>query len=328
MAATRDLVSVIVPTRNRRTLLERTLRTVLWQTHEALEVVVVDEASTDDTPSYLASLTDPRVRWVRNDVPGGVARARNRGMAETSAPWVAWVDDDDLWAPDKLESQLAAIQATPGARWSFVEAVVVDVQLQPVRWQRIPPAPDLAARLLEVNEVPGGASGVLAERALVDAVGHFDPAFKHAADWDLWTRLALAAPAAPVGRPLLAYLRHQSMSNVATGKYEDVDLIERKYADERSSRGVGSPRLANLHWVGESALRGGDRKGAARAYWAASRLPDNRRSLLRLALSQVPGYLRIYDLLKRQVVPGDRGASVEPWLDVLRQPAGPSDLSP
>ena len=105
------LVSVVIGTRNRSGLLLRTLRTVLWQTHGRLEVLVVDDGSDDDTAEVVASHPDPRVVLVRRTSSGGVARARNDGLAQARGAYVAFTDDDDLWAPGKLEAQLAALAA-------------------------------------------------------------------------------------------------------------------------------------------------------------------------------------------------------------------------
>ncbi|HEX6207479.1 MAG TPA: glycosyltransferase family 2 protein, partial [Actinomycetota bacterium] len=101
-------ISAIVPTHNRAGLLTTTLRTVLWQRDVSLEVVVVDDGSSDATADLVEGLGDPRVRLVRHDAPRGVSTARNRGASEARGDWLAFCDDDDLWAPDKLARQLAA----------------------------------------------------------------------------------------------------------------------------------------------------------------------------------------------------------------------------
>src|SRR4030095_8630203 len=111
-------VSVVVPTRNRSTLLSMTLRSVLRQQQVELEVIVIDEASTDDTAAMLATLGDPRVRVIHHDRPLGVSAARNRGAAEAHGEWLAFVDDDDLWAPDKLARQIQAAE-TAGRDWAY-----------------------------------------------------------------------------------------------------------------------------------------------------------------------------------------------------------------
>src|ERR687898_2402373 len=105
-------VSVVVPTRNRRSLLARTLASVLAQRDVDFEVIVIDEGSTDDTRAMVSRIADPRLRLIHHPVALGKSAARNRGIAEAAAPWLAFVDDDDLWSPTKLVRQLKAARAT------------------------------------------------------------------------------------------------------------------------------------------------------------------------------------------------------------------------
>ena len=118
-------VSVIIPTRNRSKLLELSLRSVLWQRSVDFETIVVDDGSTDDTPRMLRSLGD-RIRVFRHERSQGVSAARNRGIAEARGEWVAFLDDDDLWAPDKLELQLQALRRDD-RRWAYAGAVEITV---------------------------------------------------------------------------------------------------------------------------------------------------------------------------------------------------------
>ena len=160
-------VSVVVPTHNRSGLLAQTLHSVLWQRGVDLEVLVVDDGSTDDTAEVVAALGDPRVRLLRHATPRGVSAARNRGVAAASGRWLAFCDDDDLWAPDKLARQLAAAQQT-GRSWVYVGEVHVDLGRQVVGGGPPLPPERLMARLPRANVVPGGCSGVLVRR---DALG-------------------------------------------------------------------------------------------------------------------------------------------------------------
>ena len=159
------VVSVVVPTLNRSGLLQRVLPTVLGQDLEdprCLEVVVVDDGSTDDTPQLLASWPDDRLRVVRHERPSGVAAARNAGTKAASGRWVAWCDDDDLWAPSKLRLQLEALASTPGARWSTGGAIILNEDLVPLSTWPCQEAEGLASVLLARNLIAGGGSGTLA----------------------------------------------------------------------------------------------------------------------------------------------------------------------
>ena len=118
-------VTVIIPTRNRAQLLKVAVGSVLAQRGVDLEIVVVDEGSTDETPSLLGRIEGGHVRVIRHDSPRGVAAARNAGIAAANAPWLAFLDDDDFWCPDKLQLQLEALAAEPGAAWCCVGSLVV-----------------------------------------------------------------------------------------------------------------------------------------------------------------------------------------------------------
>jgi len=112
-----ELVSVVIPTRDRWELLPRAVRSVLAQEHAELHVVVVDDGSVSPAPRD-GVFADPRVQVVRRKRSGGVAAARNAGLERARGGWVAFLDDDDIWAPAKLAAQLAAARAVgrPRAR--------------------------------------------------------------------------------------------------------------------------------------------------------------------------------------------------------------------
>ena len=111
------MVSVIIPTYNRAHVLPRAIESVLKQTYTELELIVVDDASTDDTAAVMTAITDPRVRYVRKE-HGGAAAARNRGIAEAKGEFIAFQDSDDVWHSDKLEKQLPICKRSGQTRYS------------------------------------------------------------------------------------------------------------------------------------------------------------------------------------------------------------------
>jgi glycosyltransferase involved in cell wall biosynthesis len=242
-AAARETVSVIIPTRNRRELLLRTLRSALRQDVGDLEVIVVDNGSEDGTGEALRRVGDQRLRVVRHEPPG-VAEARNRGLDVARGRWVAFLDDDDLWSPKKLGRQLAAIRALPGAGWSAVGAVTITNGWEVRRVRQPPNNAQVRRLLLASNSIPGGGSGVLADTGLVRQVGCFDPLLGMLADWDLWIRLALAADMAPVAEPLMLAVRHEdNMSRNASCSLHELHRIGEKYLDARRRLNVPSHEL-------------------------------------------------------------------------------------
>ncbi|MDE7132455.1 MAG: glycosyltransferase family 2 protein [Lachnospiraceae bacterium] len=102
----KTMVSIIVPTYNRENVIERALRSILRQTYSAYEVIVVDDGSTDGTESVVARLQDDRIRYIALQENQGVAHARNVGIQEAKYDYVAFLDSDDEWLPNKLELQM------------------------------------------------------------------------------------------------------------------------------------------------------------------------------------------------------------------------------
>jgi glycosyltransferase involved in cell wall biosynthesis len=316
-------VSVVIPTRNRAALLRRALGTVLAQRFTELEIIVVDDASTDDTAAVLETVGDARVRALRHPERRGVAAARNAGIAAAAGRWVAFLDDDDLWAPNKLARQVDALVGQPGARWVVDGAVVVDGRLQVIGAQPPPTDGDLAAALLAANVVPGGASGVVAERGLVVDAGGFDPALGLLADWDLWTRLALRAAAATVRAPLHAYHLHGgSMSAQDRTGEAELRIVEAKYAREREERGVVLATEAFAFWLADRRQRGHRRLAAAGSFLRSAGYAGTVSACLHAAAALVwPDSIRHMNARRGTRVDPHWVAQAEGWLAPLRSPA-------
>jgi glycosyltransferase involved in cell wall biosynthesis len=328
------LVSVVIPTKDRRELLLTTLATVLCQQVD-LEVVVVDDGSNDGTGEALADLGDDRIRVVRHETSTGVSVARNDGLAAARAPWVAFTDDDDLWAPDKLVTQLAALDDDPEARWCCTGAVVIDDHERLIGQRDPYPARDLADILLQRNVIAGGASGVVAATELVRRIDGFDPRLSVFADWDLWTRLALESPVAVVYRPMHAYRIHAMGMSTATAEVRhELDEIDGKYFQLREERGVHLNRPAMELWMGDRAQRGGRRFSAIGYYQRSVPYISRARAMAKSVEVFIwPGMTKVRNWVHgRRMTPGWR-AEVEPWLHHAtsggpqRRPARPAPVA-
>lgn len=281
-----SLVTVVVPTRNRRALLPHGLRSILGQQEVSVEVVVVDEASTDGTREVVEALGDPRVRYVRHDVAQGPAGARNAGLAQATSPWVAFCDDDDLWAPTKLRRQLDALEATPGARWSAVSAVHVDEGLRIIGQRRLAVDTDLRAGLLAGDLVPGGGSGVLAETAMVRELGGFDISQVGTEDWDMWLRFAVHAPCAVVDELLVAYrVAPGALSTRTRLMLAGFDRFAATHRDLSRSFGVAPDRGAFLCYLANQAVVDGNRRAAADLFLRTAAVRRSPRDVARAMIS-------------------------------------------
>lgn len=182
------LVSVVVPTHNRAAFIGVAIRSVLAQTDKNLEIIVVDDASTDETPVILRQLAniDSRIKILRNTKSLGGGGARNVGIHASSGEWIAFLDDDDEWDKTKIKYQLEKMRAHPSAV-ACTCSYKLQLGLRSAKVVRIKNEISLD-QLLRRNYL-GGASMCLCSRNVLLRIGGFDTGFRSGQDWDLWVRL-------------------------------------------------------------------------------------------------------------------------------------------
>lgn len=199
------LVSVIIPTYDRERRLARAIASVTAQSHAAWELIVVDDASTDGTAEMVRALGDPRIRLIRHDRNAGVATARNTGMKAARGDFIAFLDSDDTWRPDKLKLQLDLLHRRGPAVGLVYSGLVTR------REDGLGPAWRPAARgnvlpdMLAGNAVHLGTSSVLMRREVPDTIGGFDETLPANEDHDYWTRAARFYAFDFVPEPLIVY---------------------------------------------------------------------------------------------------------------------------
>jgi glycosyltransferase involved in cell wall biosynthesis len=193
-------VSVVIPTYNLAPLLGGAVESVRAQSWPELEIIVVDDGSTDETAELLERLARAGgLRWFRQE-NAGAAEARNRGIREARGDWVAFLDADDFWLPGKLAAQFEALEAKPSAAFSYTDVLVrrEDGSEGELACPRAPVP--LFAQLLSGNVF--ATPTALVRRDCFDEAGLFDPALRTGEDWDMWLRLASHFECAYVERPL------------------------------------------------------------------------------------------------------------------------------
>lgn len=243
------LVSVVIPTYNVERYIEQTLQSVLAQSHRALEVLVVDDGSSDCTRDLVVAVAaaDPRVRLV-SQANQGVCVARNRGLAESRGSFLCFLDHDDWWAPWKLAEQLAAFGRAPDAgvvfsdflNWFSTESGFAE--------------PDSVLPALEGvpahdNEFSGWiyhqflidcwalTSTAMIRRSALDSAGAFDPALPYSEDWDLWLRLSVRVPFVKLAVVSTLYRQHMEQGN---RKLREVDYRTRLLESNAARHGLAS----------------------------------------------------------------------------------------
>ena len=203
------MVTVIIPTRNRADGLRAALASVYGQegagTELELDVIVVDDASTDRTGETVHQY--PAIRYIRLDTNRGASAARNVGIKAGRGGYVAFLDDDDVWLPRKLERQVAALQAHPDAGIAYSPYVI----RFPDRRELLSVGDDAPTgsifRSLLLGNHCGSPIGAIIRRDALEAIGYFDESVSTAEDYDLWLRLAFRFPFVFVPGPVAVHPR-------------------------------------------------------------------------------------------------------------------------
>ncbi len=196
-----------MPAFNAEAFICESISSVQKQTFTDWELIVVDDGSSDGTSSIVETfLSDARIRLIRQR-NGGVSTARNAALAKAKGDWIAFLDADDVWYPEKLQEQLAIVERHPDVNLVFTNYYLWDGQR------------DLELRFKSADKFPVGTldrtlifynlfgmSSVLVSREAINTAGEFDPAVAPAEDWDMWLRIAdNQLVAAGIDKPLLRY---------------------------------------------------------------------------------------------------------------------------
>ncbi len=227
-------ITVIIPTHNRAGLLTRALDSVLAQTLAPLEVILVDDGSTDGTDALIADRY-PLVRYLKQK-NRGVSAARNRGIAEARGEWIALLDSDDAWLPGKLAAQLDALTTNPGHRLCHTEEI----------WIR----DGRRVNAMKKHTKSGGRifrqclprcvispSSALIHRNLLEQLGGFDEDLPACEDYDLWLRICAVEPVLFVAEPQI--VKHGGHADQLSRRYWGMDRFRIRALEKI----IGSGRL-------------------------------------------------------------------------------------
>src|SRR5919202_2122484 len=283
------LISVVIPVYNGEKTIKETIESVLNQTFSDFELIVINDGSQDSTLEIVSGIQDPRLK-VFSFTNAGLSASRNRGVSQATGEYISFLDADDLWTPDKLESQLKALQANPQAAVAYSWTDYIDESNQFLRQGgRITVNGNIYANLLMTDLLENGSNPLICKQTLAE-VGGFDESLKAAEDWDMWLRIAARYHFVVVPSPQILYRQSsQSMSsNVSKQEAECLKVLERAYKQAPESlQHLKKRSLANLYkYLTFKALEG---------------TPEPRRSLVAARLLwHAVSYDRV--LLRRRVI--------------------------
>jgi glycosyltransferase involved in cell wall biosynthesis len=236
-------VSVVIATYNYGRFLRSALESALNQTHRDLEVIVVDDGSTDDTPTVMEPfLAEPRVRYHRTEHLGQPG-AKNAGIRLCRASLIAFLDADDLWLPTKIEKQLALFASNPKLGVAYTQRSLMDEFGHPLEYRQ--PACHRGQVLSEMYLTNFVCfSSVMVRREVFDTVGLFDERLKLAIDYDLWLRTAKEFEFDYVLEPLVTYrVGHANLSRRFGERLRTVRRIRKRFLNDHGGRKLLLPAL-------------------------------------------------------------------------------------
>ena len=243
----RPTVSVVIPTYNRKAALARALKTVVAQSFRHWELIVVDDASTDDTEGAVRSLGDGRLMYVRHAQNRGGSAARNTGIHQAQGKYVAFLDSDDEWFPDKLARDVAAF-AGEGVGLVYCGKELVDPEGR-LLLRRIPSLQGDLYRKLLAHDFIGSCSRVAVRKDILEATGEFDENLPSREDWDMWIRVSKLAKVACVPECLVRrHLGGDQVSGSLKSIYEGHRKVVEKHLKEFDAA------LLSRHWTDLAAM--------------------------------------------------------------------------
>lgn len=225
--------TVVIPTHNRSNLLKRAIESVLDQTFEDFEIIIVDDHSTDDTSSLMKSFSDPRIQYVINHRKKGACGARNAGIFSARGKWVAFLDDDDVWLPDKLKYQYELIQNVE----QTIGLVCTDYAIFKEKGQRPIIYENRLSGWVRDKLLYGGSIGCLSSTCIrsniLKNIEGFDERFPSNQDQDLWLRVAEVSKFAHVPKTLVHMYQENRKDRIgqnSKSKLEGHIMFRNKYS--------------------------------------------------------------------------------------------------
>lgn len=217
-------VSIIIPTFNRAGKVVRAISSVLDQTFTDFEIIVVDDGSTDRTEKAISRFNN-RIQYIAHPTNLGVSSARNTGIKRSLAPFIAFLDSDDLWLPKKLKVQMEFLERNSNTLVCQTDEIWLRKgrRVNPQR-KHLKPSGDIFKPSLKLCLV--SPSAVMLRRSLLEEVGLFDEDLPVCEDYDLWLRIACQHPVYLINQPLI--IKQGGHSDQLSSRYTGMDRFRIK----------------------------------------------------------------------------------------------------
>lgn len=248
-------VSIIIPTYNRASLIKKAVESLLNQTYKNIEILIIDDCSTDDTEKVIKYYRDDRIIYTKLEINQGAPAARNFGISKANGELIAFLDSDDRWESTKLEKQVKKL--SEDKKIGVVYTGIKKISSSSTKLLLPQKRKNILNDLLIGNCV-GSTSTVLIRKDLLLKVGGFDLSFKSCQDWDLFIRLALITEFDYIQEPLVQYYEHdgERISTNSTSVVDGQVQIHQTYKNQvlqLSRQNINE----HYHYIGMNILKAG-----------------------------------------------------------------------
>jgi glycosyltransferase involved in cell wall biosynthesis len=265
-------VSVIVPVYNVERYIVQTIRSVLAQTYSDFELIIVDDESPDRSLELCREFSDPRIRIIRQK-NRGLAGARNTGIRYAQGDYIALLDSDDLWLPEKLEKHVAHLERSPQMGVSFSRSAFIDERSQPLGVYQMPRLTGITAPYLLCRNPIGNGSAPVIRREVFEAIRYwdhrygekeafyFDDSFRQSEDIECWIRIVLQTDWQIEGLPEALTLYRVNAESLSANvlkqleSWEQVVAKTRTYAPEVVAKWESNARAYQLRYLSRRCVR-------------------------------------------------------------------------
>lgn len=246
------LVSVVIPAYNAEDTIRTTLLSVLSQTYPNIEIVVVDDGSTDRTSDVVERIEAP-IQFIPQE-NSGVSAARNKGIEAAKGRYIALLDADDVWHPDKISKQVTLLESIPEIMGAYVGVIRISKTGEVLQYLPAIAFEDLCrSLLLHSSVIPNSPSSLLLRREAFSHIGGFDPEFSQCADWDFLLRASLAIRLTPVSEWLVKYRTWSGnmSSNISLLERDTLAVLSKFYSSLESATPFLDikRRVYSNHWM-------------------------------------------------------------------------------